>query len=79
MWSMSIRLRMTEPPVPQHAVRSPRNRSGYCWRFLIEPETVAFAYLRERLYCEQRVGGRDLWLSRDMRRVTPGERRSRAL
>ena len=38
---------------------------------------AAFGYLRERLYCEQRVI--DLWLSRDMRRVNVGERRPHAL
>jgi len=47
----------------QHAVHSCRNRSGHCWRFWKEPETVAFGYLRERLYWEQRVVRHDLWLS----------------
>jgi hypothetical protein len=32
-WSMSIRLRMAAPSFRQHAVHSPRNRPGHCWRF----------------------------------------------
>lgn len=44
----------------------------------MEPETAAFGYLRERLHSEQRAARSDLWLSRDMRRIGNGERRSRS-
>lgn len=40
--------------------------SPYSFRIFDVP---AFGYLRERLFCEQRVFGSDLWLSRDMRQV----------
>jgi hypothetical protein len=43
----------------------------------MESETAAFGYLRERLFCQQRVFDSDLWLSAIMRQVVAGERRSR--
>jgi len=46
---------------------------------LVEPETAAFGYLRERLHSEQRAARSDLWLSRDLRRIGNGERRSHVL
>jgi hypothetical protein len=42
----------------------------------MQPETAASGYLRERFFGQQRVADSDLWLSRDMRRVSTGERRS---
>jgi hypothetical protein len=72
LWSRSLR-RGTTNLLPAPSAASPPASTA---ALLKEPETAAFGYLRERLYSGTAGRSSDLWLSRDMRRVSTGERRS---